>query len=55
MQVPVVVSRTSPTSLSVQLARAWHVTLIGYTRRHSFRVYSGAERLVAPGCLPEDG
>jgi FdhD protein len=55
MGMPVVISRTSPTSLSVQLARAWHVTLIGYTRRRSFRVYSGAERLIAPGCLPKDG
>jgi FdhD protein len=53
MGVPVVVSRTSPTSLSVQLAQTWHVTLIGYTRRHSFRVYSGEERLLAPECLPE--
>jgi FdhD protein len=50
MQVPVVISRTSPTSLSVQLAQAWHVTLIGYTRRHSFRVYAGEERLLAPEC-----
>jgi FdhD protein len=46
MAVPVVVSRTSPTSLSVQLARAWSIALIGYTRRRSFRVYAGAERIV---------
>jgi FdhD protein len=44
--VPIVVSRTSPTSLSVQLAEAWNVTLIGYTRRRSFRVYAGEERVV---------
>ncbi|MBN1810524.1 MAG: formate dehydrogenase accessory sulfurtransferase FdhD [Anaerolineae bacterium] len=48
MQVPVIVSRTSPTSLSVQLAQAWHVTLIGYTRRRSFRVYAGEERVLQP-------
>jgi len=42
-----VISHTSPTSLSVQLAQAWNVTLIGYTRRHSFRVYAGVERVVA--------
>jgi FdhD protein len=53
MGVPVVVSRTSPTSLSVQLARKWHITLIGYTRRRSFRVYAGEERLLAPECPPE--
>jgi FdhD protein len=53
MQVPAVASYTSPTSLSVQLAQAWHITLIGYTRRHSFRVYAGEERLLAPECPPE--
>lgn len=47
MGVPIVISRTSPTSLSVQLAQAWGITLIGYTRRRSFRVYAGAERVVA--------
>jgi FdhD protein len=47
MGVPVAISRTSPTSLSVQLAQAWSITLIGYVRRRSFRVYAGAERIVA--------
>jgi len=46
MEIPIVISRTSPTSLSVQLAEAWGVTLIGYTRRRSFRVYTGEERVV---------
>lgn len=48
MGIPITISRTSPTSLSVQLAQEWGVTLIGYTRRRSFRVYTGAERVVAP-------
>lgn len=46
MAAPVVVSRTSPTSLSIDLAEAWGITLIGYTRRRSFRVYAGEERVV---------
>lgn len=45
MGAPIVISRTSPTSLSVQLAREWGVTLIGYIRRRSFRVYAGEERV----------
>ena len=49
MGVPIIISRTSPTSLSIQLAQAWSITLIGYTRRRSFRVYAGAERIVAGG------
>ncbi len=49
MGVPIVISPTSPTSLSVQLARAWGITLIGYTRRRSFRVFAAAERIVGDG------
>lgn len=45
MGVPIVVSRTSPTSLSIRLARSWGITLIGYTRRRSFRVYSNEDRV----------
>lgn len=45
MGVPIVISRTSPTSLSVELARAANVTLIGYARTNSFRVYSVPERV----------
>lgn len=47
MGVPIVISHTSPTSLSIQLAQAWRITLIGYTRRHTFRVYAVEERVAA--------
>jgi FdhD protein len=53
MEVPIIVSRTSPTSLSVELAQAWSITLVGYTRRRSFRVYTGEERVVLPECSPQ--
>ncbi len=46
MGIAVVVSRTSPTTLSIDLAREWGITLIGYTRRRSFRVYTGQRRIV---------
>jgi FdhD protein len=45
MGCPIVASRTSPTSLSVKLAREWNITLIGYLRRESMRVYAHPERL----------
>ncbi|MCW5851522.1 MAG: formate dehydrogenase accessory sulfurtransferase FdhD [Anaerolineae bacterium] len=45
--VPIVVSRTSPTALSVRLAQAWNMTLIGYARGRRLSVYTGADRLVA--------
>jgi FdhD protein len=45
MGVPVIVSRTSPTSLSIALAEAWGVTLVGYARQNRLNVYAGEERL----------
>jgi FdhD protein len=45
MRVPIVISRTSPTDLAVELARDWGITLIGYVRGRSFNVYAGEWRL----------
>ena len=45
MGIPLVASRTSPTSLSVQLGQAWGITVIGYCRGNSFRVYTHPERV----------
>ena len=46
MAVPVVVSRTAPTGMSVALATAWDLTLVGYVRRASLSIYSGQQRVV---------
>ncbi len=40
-----VISRTSPTSLSVELAQQSGITLIGYAHRERFNVYTHSERL----------
>lgn len=45
MQVPMLVSRTSPTDLAVEMAKAWGITLIGYARGGHMHVYSGEERV----------
>lgn len=45
MQTPIVVSRTSPTELAVELAKAWNITLIGYAHAGQMQVYSGLERI----------
>lgn len=45
MRTPVVISLSSPTSLSVELARLWNIALIGYARGDRFRVYAGAHRV----------
>jgi len=45
MGCPIVASRTSPTSLSVEMARSWNITLVGYVRTGGMRVYSHPERM----------
>ncbi|NCP85834.1 formate dehydrogenase accessory sulfurtransferase FdhD [bacterium] len=45
----IVISRTSPTSLSVELAQQSGITLIGYAHRDRFNVYTHAERVNAQG------
>jgi FdhD protein len=52
MGAPIVVSRTSPTSLSVELGRAWNVTVVGYARGPNFRIYSAPERILTPEPSP---
>ncbi len=46
MGAPVLVSRSTPTSAAVNLARQYNVTLLGYVRKKSGYVYSGEERLI---------
>jgi FdhD protein len=46
MGASIVASRTSPTSLSLALAEAWNVTLVGYVRRDSLNVYTARARVV---------
>lgn len=43
---PIVCSRTSPTSLSVALAEAWHITLVAYLRQDRMRIYTHPERIL---------
>lgn len=48
MHVPIVASRTSPTSISVRLAEAWGICVIGYVRQGGMRVYTHPQRLGLP-------
>lgn len=43
----VVISRTSPSSLSVQMAEMLGITLIGYARRDRFTIYTHPERILS--------
>jgi FdhD protein len=46
MQAPFVVSRTSPTSASIQLAQALGITMIGYANNHRLKIYSHPEAVI---------
>ncbi len=45
MGCPVIASRTSPTSLAIEMAHSWKITLVGYARHGKLRVYCYPERL----------
>ena len=41
----IVISRTAPSALAIEMAESWNITLIGYARRDRFRVYTHPERI----------
>jgi FdhD protein len=45
IQAPILISRTSPSSLSIEMAERYGITLIGYARRDRFNVYSNGQRV----------
>jgi FdhD protein len=45
LNAPILISRTSPSSLSIEMAQRYGITLIGYARRHRFNVYTGNQRV----------
>lgn len=49
MGLPVVASRTAPTSITVELAEAWKLCVIGYVRQGGMRVYTQGWRLGLAG------
>jgi FdhD protein len=52
MGASIIISRTSPSSLSIEMAERLGVTLIGYARRNQFNVYAHPERLNLPALEP---
>lgn len=45
LRAPILMSRTSPSSLSIEMATRYGITLIGYARRQRFNVYSNPQRV----------
>ena len=46
LQTPIVCSRTSPTSLSVALAKEWNITIVAYLRQDRMRIYTHPDRVL---------
>lgn len=46
--IPVLLSRTAPTSMAVEIAEKNKLTIIGFLRGSRFTVYSFPERIIAP-------
>lgn len=45
-RIPVIVSRSAPTDLSVKLARDLGITLVGFARGSRMNIYSNARRII---------
>ena len=55
LKASVVISRTSPTSLAINLAEQAGITLIGYARGNQFIVYTHSARLAQPDLAIQSG
>lgn len=45
-RIPIYISRSAPTTLSVKIAKELNITLIGFARGKRFNVYNGIERIL---------
>lgn len=45
INIPLIISRSAPTALSIKLASALQITLIGFARGNRFNVYTGIDKI----------
>ena len=46
-EIPVLISVGAPSSLAIDLGKKMHMTLIGFSKKDKFNIYSGFERIEA--------
>ena len=46
IDVEIILSKSAPTSLAIQLARDLNITAIGFIRENHFNIYSHPERII---------
>ncbi len=47
--IPVIVSKSAPTDMGVELAQELGITLVGFVRGGGMNIYAGEERILLPG------
>ncbi|MPM34359.1 Sulfur carrier protein FdhD [bioreactor metagenome] len=46
MQIPVIISKSAPTNLSIELANRLNITLIGFVRGERMNIYTNPQRVL---------
>lgn len=45
LEIPIIISKSAPTSLSVALAKRLNMTLVGFVRKNKMNIYTGGYRI----------
>jgi FdhD protein len=44
--IPLILSRSAPTGLTIELAEELNITVVGFARGNKFNIYSHPERII---------
>lgn len=54
MNIPILIARSAPTDLALNLARELNITVIGFARENRLNIYTCPERILTPSSLEGD-
>ncbi|WP_373600324.1 formate dehydrogenase accessory sulfurtransferase FdhD [Paraclostridium bifermentans] len=49
MQIPIVISKSAPTNLAIELSKKLNITLIGFVRGERMNIYTNSQRVILKG------